>query len=82
MANIPASSLVYTNFSNVIEGLLPYMICVDHQKRAVVVAIRGSLSLEDVVTGGWGGEEGVEGVRGGVGGQQGQTYLLHTCQGC
>ena len=30
---------------------LPYFICLDHEKQAVVVSIRGTLSLEDAVTG-------------------------------
>lgn len=31
-------------------GLLPYYIAVDRPRRSVVVGIRGSLSLNDVVT--------------------------------
>ena len=30
---------------------LPYFISLDHEKQAVVVSIRGTLSLEDAVTG-------------------------------
>ena len=30
---------------------LPYFICLDREKQAVVVSIRGTLSLEDAVTG-------------------------------
>ena len=30
---------------------LPYFIALDHEKRAVVLAIRGTLSLQDTVTG-------------------------------
>ena len=31
---------------------LPYFIALDHDRKAVVVAIRGTLSLEDAMTGG------------------------------
>lgn len=50
-ANIPAADLLYVNYSNLIEGLLPYSVALDVARRCVVVAIRGSLSVEDCVTG-------------------------------
>ena len=43
------SDLVYGNFSNTVL-LSPYCIFIDHEKRRVVVAIRGTLSVEDAVT--------------------------------
>ena len=33
------------------QHCLPYFIALDHEKRAVVLAIRGTLSLQDTVTG-------------------------------
>lgn len=33
------------------QHCLPYFIALDHKKRAVVLAIRGTLSLQDTVTG-------------------------------
>lgn len=50
-ANIPAADLLYVNYNNLVEGLLPYSVVLDVAKRCVVVAIRGSLSVEDCVTG-------------------------------
>lgn len=50
-ANIPAADLLYVNYNNLVEGLLPYSVALDAAKRCVVVAIRGSLSVEDCVTG-------------------------------
>lgn len=46
------SDIVFMRFQG--EGgphCLPYFICLDHEKQAVVVSIRGTLSLEDAVTG-------------------------------
>jgi hypothetical protein len=51
-ANIPAADLLYVNYNNLVEGLLPYSVVLDAARRCVVVAIRGSLSVEDCVTGG------------------------------
>lgn len=53
-ANIPAADLLYVNYNNLVEGLLPYSVALDAAHRCVVVAIRGSLSVEDCVTGVWG----------------------------
>eukprot|EP00605_Chrysophyceae_sp_TOSAG23-4_P002072 GSChrysophyteH1.ASY1.ANO1.2293.1 assembled CDS len=43
------SELVYGNFANNVL-LSPYCIFADHEKRRVVVAIRGTLSVEDAIT--------------------------------
>ncbi len=55
---------MYVTFDNTIEGMLPYMICLDRRRRCVVLAVRGSMSVADVVTGThtWGGRVGCEGV--------------------
>lgn len=51
-ARIPDKDLIYVNYTNAsIEGLLPYMIALDAVHHTVVLAIRGSLSVEDCVTG-------------------------------
>jgi hypothetical protein len=50
-ARIPEAALLYVNYSNLVEGLLPYSVVLDEARRCVVVAIRGSLSVEDCVTG-------------------------------
>lgn len=45
-------NIVFVRFEG--EGgqhCLPYFIALDHEKRAVVLAIRGTLSLQDTVTG-------------------------------
>ena len=49
VANIPESDLVYAQFNNSFS-LVPYCILLDHSSQSVVVSIRGSLSLEDLVT--------------------------------
>jgi hypothetical protein len=46
----------YVTYDNTIEGMLPYMIALDRTKQAIVLAVRGSMSVADVVTGarcGW-----------------------------
>ena len=43
--------VIHINYSNLIQGLLPYMICCDPTTKSVVLAIRGSLSVEDCITG-------------------------------
>jgi hypothetical protein len=49
VAGLTESELVYAQFHNRF-GLVPYCILLDHATQSVVVAIRGSLSLEDLVT--------------------------------
>ena len=47
---IASSDLLYHSLDNEVEGLLPYFIAVDRDRRSVVLAIRGSLSGTDVLT--------------------------------
>jgi len=49
VADVPHSDLVYAQFRNGLS-LVPYCILLDHQSQAVIVAARGSLSLDDLVT--------------------------------
>ncbi len=49
VAGIPESDLVYAQFVNRFS-LVPYCILLDHQSQSVVVSVRGSLSLDDLVT--------------------------------
>lgn len=49
VAGIPESDLVYAHFVNRFS-LVPYCILVDHKSKAVLVSVRGSLSLDDLVT--------------------------------
>jgi hypothetical protein len=51
-ARIPDAALLHVNYANLVEGLLPYSVAVDEARHCVVLAIRGSLSVEDCVTGG------------------------------
>ena len=37
-------------YDNKVEGILPHYIAVDRPRRSIVLAVRGSLSLRDVVT--------------------------------
>jgi hypothetical protein len=50
-ANIPDADLLHVNYHNLVEGLLPYSVALDVAQQCVVLAIRGSLSVEDCVTG-------------------------------
>eukprot|EP00536_Pseudo-nitzschia_multiseries_P012886 jgi/Psemu1/244944/estExt_Genewise1.C_5140003 len=49
VAGIPEANLVYAQFNNRLSSV-PYCILLDHERSLVVLSIRGSLSLEDVVT--------------------------------
>jgi len=49
VAGIEESDLIYAQFHNRFS-VVPYCIVVDHASQSVVLAVRGSLSLEDLVT--------------------------------
>ena len=49
VANIPHSDLIYAQFLNGLS-LVPYCILLDHPSQSVIVAVRGSLSLDDLMT--------------------------------
>ena len=49
VAGIPEADLVYAEFNNKLSSV-PYCILLDHERSFVVLSIRGSLSLEDIVT--------------------------------
>lgn len=49
VAGIPDADLVYAEFNNKLSSV-PYCILLDHERSLVVLSIRGSLSLEDIVT--------------------------------
>jgi len=42
--------LLHLNCSNAVLTHLPYMIALDHRKKAVVLAVRGTFSIADLVT--------------------------------
>jgi len=44
------SHIVYASFTNHIAEAVPYVVSVDHKRRAVVITCRGTLSLGDLVT--------------------------------
>eukprot|EP00980_Cylindrotheca_fusiformis_P027409 scaffold20339_cov128-Cylindrotheca_fusiformis.AAC.9 len=48
-AKLDSSDLIYAHFENRLT-LMPYCILLDHESEAIVISIRGSLSLEDLVT--------------------------------
>ncbi|GIL44569.1 hypothetical protein Vafri_2093 [Volvox africanus] len=50
MTGVPDDDILYVCYDNHVGGLLPYYVAVDRQRRSLVVAVRGSLSLNDVVT--------------------------------
>eukprot|EP00602_Paraphysomonas_sp_CaronLab_P003137 CAMPEP_0185038922 /NCGR_PEP_ID=MMETSP1103-20130426/35176_1 /TAXON_ID=36769 /ORGANISM="Paraphysomonas bandaiensis, Strain Caron Lab Isolate" /LENGTH=848 /DNA_ID=CAMNT_0027577587 /DNA_START=193 /DNA_END=2739 /DNA_ORIENTATION=- len=49
MAHLDQSELVYANFSNDLY-IKPYAVFVDFKRKALVITVRGTLSLEDCVT--------------------------------
>ncbi|KAL0046812.1 hypothetical protein WJX82_010501 [Trebouxia sp. C0006] len=49
-AGMDDSQLVYVSFSNVALAHLPYMVALDETSRSVVVAVRGTATMEDVIT--------------------------------
>lgn len=49
VAGIPEADLVYAEFNNKLSSV-PYCILLDHERSFVVLSVRGSLSLEDIVT--------------------------------
>jgi len=49
VAGIPEADLVYAEFNNKLSSV-PYCILLDHELSLVVLSIRGSLSMEDIVT--------------------------------
>lgn len=49
VAGLETSDLVYAQFENRFS-LMPYCILLDHESEAIIISIRGSLSLEDLVT--------------------------------
>ena len=49
VAGIPEADLVYAQFNSRLSSV-PYCILLDHERSLVVLSIRGSLSLEDIVT--------------------------------
>jgi Lipase (class 3) len=49
VAGLSESDLVYAQFQNRFS-MVPYCILLDHERSHVILSIRGSLSLEDVVT--------------------------------
>ncbi|KAG2500078.1 hypothetical protein HYH03_002355 [Edaphochlamys debaryana] len=42
--------VVHVNTENSTEGFLPFAVCLDEATRSVVISIRGTASLEDIIT--------------------------------
>ncbi|KAL0037858.1 hypothetical protein WJX79_002263 [Trebouxia sp. C0005] len=49
-AGMDDSQLVYVSFSNEALAHLPYMVALDEISRSIVVAVRGTATMEDVIT--------------------------------
>ena len=49
-SHISQDDIVFLRLEKEVLGVLPYYIAVDHVAKEVIIAIRGSLSLDDVVT--------------------------------
>jgi hypothetical protein len=48
---VPERDLVWVSHDNDAEGLLPYFIALDRERQCVVLAIRGTMSAADALTG-------------------------------
>lgn len=49
-AAILEDDVAYLSLQNALEGALPYFVAVDESTKSVVVAIRGTFSMEDTIT--------------------------------
>ncbi|XP_003384478.1 PREDICTED: sn1-specific diacylglycerol lipase beta-like [Amphimedon queenslandica] len=49
MTGINQADIIYARFENDLYRT-PFVVCLDHERESVVVAIRGTLSLQDVMT--------------------------------
>jgi sn1-specific diacylglycerol lipase len=49
LAKIEENDMIYANFNNELF-LVPFCVLVDHFKKSVVITIRGTLSMRDVIT--------------------------------
>ena len=49
LANMDDTEVLFSSYENTLD-LKPYSVFLDHRKRQVVVAVRGTLSLEDCLT--------------------------------
>lgn len=45
-----ASDLLYVNYVNAPSGILPYMLLLDRPAKRVVLAVRGTVSMADLIT--------------------------------
>ena len=49
MTGINEMDIVYARFENALYRI-PFVVCLDHENKSIVVAIRGTLSLQDIMT--------------------------------
>jgi sn1-specific diacylglycerol lipase len=49
MSHLDSAELIYANFSNGINEI-PFAVFIDYNRQAVVITVRGTLSLEDCIT--------------------------------
>lgn len=50
ITGVQASDVLYVSHANMSGGVLPYLIVVDRQSTSINICIRGSVSVEDLVT--------------------------------
>ncbi|KXZ56293.1 hypothetical protein GPECTOR_1g258 [Gonium pectorale] len=50
ITGVPDTDVLHVSYENEVGGLLPYYVALDRQRQALVVAVRGSLSIHDAVT--------------------------------
>jgi len=47
---IPAEDFLYVSYTSTTFGLLPYLVMLDRKRKKLVISIRGTVGLEDLVT--------------------------------
>jgi len=50
VAGVSDDNVVYASFTSYLGEAVPYVVSVDHDKRAVVISCRGTLSVSDLIT--------------------------------
>jgi hypothetical protein len=50
LTGVEDHNVVYASFTNYLGEAIPYVVSIDHDKRAVIISCRGTLSISDLVT--------------------------------
>lgn len=47
---IPAEDFLYVSYTSTTFGLLPYLVMLDRERKKLIISIRGTVGLEDLIT--------------------------------